>query len=99
MEYTPVSTNITFNATITTQMVPIPLIDNMIVADSTLFSVIAVSNDPAVVFHPATADVTIEDDDCELCLSRSVLQFVNYYLILSQFSGHYWIQPSSLLSS
>ena len=55
-------------------MVTIPILDNMVVADSTLFSVTLMSADPAVVLHTETAGVTIEDDDCELSSCRSVLE-------------------------
>ena len=66
MQYTHVSTNVTFNAGISTQMVAIPILDNGVVAESMLFSVVLISADPAVVLRPETADVIIEDDDCEL---------------------------------
>ena len=46
-------------------MVTIPILDNMMVEDSTLFIVVLTSADSAVVLNPATADVTIEDDDSE----------------------------------
>ena len=49
-----------------TQNVTIPILDNMEMTGSVLFSVVLTSADPAVVLHPETADVTIEDDDCEL---------------------------------
>ena len=54
------------NASISTQNVIVPILDNEIVAESVLFSVVLTSADPAVVFYPETADITIEDDDCEL---------------------------------
>ena len=49
-----------------TQNVTIPIDDNMIVAESVLFSVVLTSADPAVVLKTESADVNIEDDDCEL---------------------------------
>ena len=54
-------------------MMTIPILDNVVVTESVLFSVVLTSADPAVVLHPETADVTIEDDDCELSSSQSVL--------------------------
>ena len=63
----------TFNAAISTQTVTIPILDNGVVAESMLFSVVLTSADPAVVLHPETADVTIGDDDGELSSSQSVL--------------------------
>ena len=59
-------------------MVTIPILDNMVVADSTLFSVTLMSADPAVVLHTETAGVTIEDDDCELSSCRSVLEVQDF---------------------
>ena len=66
-EYTHVSTKYqTLNAGLSTQIVTIPILDNMVVAESVLFSVVLTSADPAVVLHPEIADIIIEDDDCEL---------------------------------
>ena len=56
-------------------MVTIPILDNVAVAESVLFSVVLTSADPAVVLHPETADVSIEDDDCELRLCKCVSEF------------------------
>ena len=64
-EYTPVSTNVTFNVTTPTHTVNISILDNEIVADSTVFSVSLTSADPAAILNPASADITIEDDDSE----------------------------------
>ena len=64
-EYTSVSTNVTFNASTATQTVNIPILDNEIVAGSTMFSVSLTSADPAAILNPAGADITIEDDDSE----------------------------------
>ena len=59
----------TLNAGISTKTVTIPILDNGAVGESVLFSVVLTSADPAVVLHPETADITIEDDDCELSSS------------------------------
>ena len=64
-EYTPVFTNVTFNASTPTQIVNIPILDNEIVAGSTMFSVSLTSADPAAILNPASADITIEDEDSE----------------------------------
>ena len=64
-EYTSVSTNVIFNASTPTQTVNIPILDNEIVAGSTMFSVSLTSADPAAILNPASADITIEDDDSE----------------------------------
>ena len=65
IEYTHVSTNVTLNADISTGNVTIPILDDMEMTESVMFSVVLTSADPAVVLHPETANVTIEDDDCE----------------------------------
>ena len=64
-EYAPVSTNVTFNATTPTHTVNIPILDNEIVAGSTMFSVSLTSADPAAMLNPASADIIIEDNDGE----------------------------------
>ena len=43
----------------------IPILDNEIVAGSTMFSVSLTSADPAAILNPASGDITIEDDDSE----------------------------------
>ena len=64
-EYTPVFTDVAFNASTSTQTLNIPILDNEIVAGSTMFSVSLTSADPAAILNPASADITIEDDDSE----------------------------------
>ena len=70
------SINVTFNASTSFQTVKIPILDNKIVADSTMFSVSLTSADPAAILNPASADITIEDDDsekpCVLCKWNSI---------------------------
>ena len=75
IQYTHVSTDITFNAGMSTQVVTIPIVDNDVVTESMSFSVVLMSADPSVVLHPETADVTIEDDDCELPSCKCVPDF------------------------
>ena len=76
MQYTHVSTNVTFNAGMSTQNVTIHIVDNIVVTESMSFSVVLTTADPAVVLHPETADVTIEDDDCELPSCKCVPDFM-----------------------
>ena len=64
-EYTPVSTNVTLNTSTPTQAVNISILDNEIVAGSTMFSVSLTSSDPAAILNPASTDITIQDDDSE----------------------------------
>ena len=81
----------TFNAAISTKTVTIPILDNRVVAESMLFSVVLTSADPAVVLNPETADVTIEDDDCELFSSQCELGVPISLPTFSASSGHIWI--------
>ena len=68
-EYKHIFTNVTFNASTPTDTVNIPILDNEIVAGSTMFGVSLTSADPAAILNPASADITIEDDDSEeLCM-------------------------------
>jgi len=99
-QYTHISTNVTLNASVSTQNVTIPILNNGVVAESVLFSIVLTSADPAVVLHPETADVIIEDDDCELSSSQSVLGVQDFtsYPILSKFSCHIWIESIKLFS-
>jgi len=60
-----VSTSVTFNASTPTQTVNIPILDNEIVTGSTMFCVSLTSADPAAILNPASADISIEDDDSE----------------------------------
>ena len=64
-QYTPLSTNVTFNASTPTQTVNIPILDNAVVAGSTMFSVSLTSADPAAILNPTSADIIIEDNDSE----------------------------------
>ena len=83
-----------------TQNVTIPILDNGVVTESVLFSVVLTSADPAVVLNPETADVTIEDDDCELssCMQIYDWSSIFHYPILSVLSGHNWIESSKVFS-
>ena len=99
-EYTAVSTNVTFNASTPTQTVNIPILDNEIAVDSTMLSVALTSADPAAVLNPASADITIEDDDSEkpqiIIVHMGQHSTKLHYIISPIFSGYNWIQPSNL---
>ena len=66
MDYTAVSRNLTFNAVISTQMVTIPILDDIIVERSEMFTLALTSTDHAVILDPSSSSVTIEDVDGEL---------------------------------
>ena len=65
-KYACVFTDVIFSASTPIQTVNITILDNKIVAGSTMFSVSLTSADPAAILNPASADITIEDDDSEL---------------------------------
>ena len=50
----------------------IPILDNEIVAGSTMFTVSLTSADPAAILNPASADITIEDNDSESPINMHV---------------------------
>ena len=66
MDYTPASSNLTFNAAVTTQMVAVPIIDDHIVEHSEIINLTLVSTDSAVILNPSTSTITIEDVDSKL---------------------------------
>ena len=73
MDYTAVSRTLTFNAVISTQMVTIPILDDLIVEHSEMFTLALTSTDHAVILDPSSSSVTIEDVDGELLQVRYVL--------------------------
>ena len=98
MDYTTVSRNLTFNAAVTSQTVPIIITDDLIVERSEIINLTLTSTDPAVILNPSTSTVTIGED-----LDSKLLD-VDYYTLASMsaiysrshFSGHNWIQQNSL---
>ena len=65
MDYTPVSRNLTFNNAITTQMVQVPITDDIIDEQPEIINLTLVSTDSAVTLNPLTSTVTI-DVECKL---------------------------------
>ena len=66
MDYTDVTSILTFDATISTQVAVVPILDDNVVEDSEFINVTLVSDDHAAVLNPSTARITIEDVDSEL---------------------------------
>ena len=52
-----------FDATISTQMVTVYILDDNVVEDTEFFSLALTSEDSAVMLNPATATINIEDMD------------------------------------
>ena len=63
MNYTFTSDNLTFNATMSSQTVTIPIREDTIVESSETIIVTLTSADPATILNPPSATVTIEDND------------------------------------
>ena len=68
MDYEAVTTNLTFNTSIPTQVVTIPIRDDPVVENSKSFRVTLTTFDTAVTLRSQTARVTIKDDDSKLQL-------------------------------
>ena len=67
MDYVSVSRSLmTFNATVTTQVVEVYIIDDDIVEHSEVINLVLRSTDPAVLLNPSTSMISIEDMDSKL---------------------------------
>ena len=55
-----------FDATISTQMVTVPIVDDNVVEDTEFINLALTSVDNAVIINPPTARIDIEDVDSEL---------------------------------
>ena len=89
MDYNFVSTNLIFDAAVTTQMVAIPIIDDQIIENSEIINLTLVSTDSAVVLNPSISTITIEDVDSKLLYVDCNTQSISIYF--SHFSGYNWI--------
>ena len=63
LDYVVTSSDLTFNATKSSQTVTIPIHEDDIVEDSETITVTLTTADPAAILNPSSASVTIEDDD------------------------------------
>ena len=87
MDYRPVYRSLTFNATVTTQAVEVPIIDDHIVEQSEIINLTLTSNDSAVILNPSTSTITIEDRDSKfLCIDH------NTYASISAIYSHSILQ-------
>ena len=65
MDYLVTSSDLTLNATTSSQTVTIPILEDNIVEDFETIVVTLTSADPAAIINPSSASVTIEDKDGE----------------------------------
>ena len=63
LDYVVTSSDLTFNATTSSQTVTIPIHEDDIVEDSEAIIVILTSADSAAILNPSSSSVTIEDND------------------------------------
>ena len=63
VDYDVTSTNLIFSATTSSQIVTIPILEDSILESSETINVTLMSVDPAAILNPASAVVTIEDND------------------------------------
>ena len=63
MDYTVTSSDLTFNASTSSQTVTIPILEDDIVEGSETTIVTLTSADPAAIVNPPSASVIIEDND------------------------------------
>ena len=62
MDFQHVSFDLTFNASSPAQTVMVPILDDMTVDNFEYFSLVLMSNDPAVTLNPVAANITVVDD-------------------------------------
>ena len=63
LDYIATSSDLTFNASTSSQTVTIHIREDDIVEDSETITVTLTTADPAAILNPSSASVTIEDDD------------------------------------
>ena len=66
MDYTDVTSTLTFDATVSTQVAVVPILDDNVVEDSEFINVTLMSADHVAMLNPSTARIIIEDIDSEL---------------------------------
>ena len=62
MDFANISIDLTFNISLPTQTVMVPILNDMVPEDLEYFSLALTSNDSAVTLNPATANITVRDD-------------------------------------
>ena len=65
VDYIVTSSDLTFNATTSSQTVTIPILEDNLFEGSETIIVTLTSADPAAILNPSTTSVTIEDNDGE----------------------------------
>ena len=63
VDYTVTGSDLTFNATTSSQTVTIPILEDNIVEGSETIVITLTPTDPAAIVYPQTSSVTIVDND------------------------------------
>ena len=78
MDYVAVTTNLTFNISMPTQVVTIPILNDLVVENDKSFRVTLTTFDTAATLRSQTASVTIRDNDSKLhCTSIHISYWWN----------------------
>ena len=62
MDFPNISIELTFNTSLPTQTVMVPILNDMVPEDLEHFMLALMSNDPAVTLNPEFANITVIDD-------------------------------------
>ena len=63
VDYSFTSSEVTFSATTSSQVITIPILDDTILESSETINVTVTSVDPAAILNPASAIITLDDND------------------------------------
>ena len=77
-DYNDTTVTLTFDATISAQMVTVPILDDNVVEDTEFINLTLTSMDRAVMLNPATARINIEDINSELTNGKCMHFFPLY---------------------
>ena len=80
IDYTDVSSTLTFDATVSTEVAVVPILDDNVVEDSEFINVTLVSADHSAMLNPTTARITIKDTDSELTVVFSLPLYLHLFI-------------------
>ena len=104
VDYEAVTTNLTFSVSTQTQVVTLPILDDLIVENYETFGVTLTTFDTAATLRSQTNSVTIRDNnDSKLhCIYIYIMLFESLVFVLatiiiySFYRGYYWLQHNSI---
>ena len=80
MDYSNISIDLTFKASLPSQAVMLPILNDTVHEDLEYFRLVLMSNDPAVTLYPVTATVNIPDDLDSMLKPADILNSALSYL-------------------